>query len=113
MGGDRRRIGIALKGWTREPGMTAKLCGMLFDDTHLALQWATEEASAGFTTDPAWFARPAIDASSRRAFTPAASLFSTGTVWLKLMQAYVHIFVHTMRTMEFTCHPGKNAVNVR
>jgi hypothetical protein len=48
MGGDRRRIGIALKGWTREPGMTAKLCGMLFDDTHLALQWATEEASAWF-----------------------------------------------------------------
>ena len=48
VGGDRRRIGIALKGWTRELGMTAKLCGMLFDDTHLALQWATEEASAWF-----------------------------------------------------------------
>lgn len=47
-GGDRRRIGIALKGWTREPGMTAKLCSMLFDDTHLALQWATEEATAWF-----------------------------------------------------------------
>lgn len=46
--GDRRRIGIALKGWTREPGMTAKLCSMLFDDTHLALQWATEEATAWF-----------------------------------------------------------------
>lgn len=48
VGGDRRRIGIALKGWTREPGMTTKLCGMLFDDNHLALQWATEEATAWF-----------------------------------------------------------------
>jgi hypothetical protein len=48
MGGDRRRIGIALKGWTREPGTTRKLCSMLFDDTHLALQWATEEATAWF-----------------------------------------------------------------
>lgn len=48
VGGDRRRIGIALKGWTREPGMTTKLCGMLFDDPHLALQWATEEATAWF-----------------------------------------------------------------
>lgn len=47
-GGDRRRIGIALKGWTREPVTTAKLCSMLFDDTHLALQWATEEATAWF-----------------------------------------------------------------
>jgi hypothetical protein len=47
-GGDRRRIGIALKGWTREPGTTSKLCSMLFDDTHLALQWATEEATAWF-----------------------------------------------------------------
>lgn len=45
---ERRRIGIALKGWTREPGMTATLCSMLFDDTHLALQWATEEATAWF-----------------------------------------------------------------
>ncbi|MDD5478856.1 HD domain-containing protein [Rhodoferax sp.] len=48
LGGDRRRIGIALKGWTREPGTTTKLCNMLFDDTHLALQWATEEATAWF-----------------------------------------------------------------
>lgn len=48
VGGDRRRIGIALKGWTREPGTTDKLCSMLFDDNHLALQWATEEASAWF-----------------------------------------------------------------
>ncbi len=48
MGGDRRRIGIALKGWTRDPGITVKLCSMLFDDTHLALQWATEEATAWF-----------------------------------------------------------------
>lgn len=47
-GGDRRRIGIALKGWTREPAATAQLCSMLFNDTHLALQWATEEASAWF-----------------------------------------------------------------
>ena len=47
-GGDRRRIGIALKGWTREPSMTAQLCSMLFDDPHLALQWATEEATAWF-----------------------------------------------------------------
>ena len=46
--GERRRIGIALKGWTREPGMTRQLCSMLFDDTHLALQWATEEAAAWF-----------------------------------------------------------------
>ena len=48
VGGDRRRIGIALKGWTREPGTTSKLCSMLFDETHLALQWATEEATAWF-----------------------------------------------------------------
>ena len=47
-GGDRRRIGIALKGWTREPAATAQLCSMLFGDTHLALQWATEEATAWF-----------------------------------------------------------------
>ena len=46
--GERRRIGIALKGWTREPDMTRQLCSMLFDDTHLALQWATEEAAAWF-----------------------------------------------------------------
>ena len=48
LGGDRHRIGIALKGWTREPATTAKLCSMLFDDSHLALQWATEEATAWF-----------------------------------------------------------------
>ena len=44
----RRRIGIALKGWTREPATTAKMCSMLFEDSHLALQWATEEATAWF-----------------------------------------------------------------
>ena len=48
VGGDRRRIGIAMKGWTREPATTNKLCSMLFDETHLALQWATEEATAWF-----------------------------------------------------------------
>ncbi|MGB4059944.1 MAG: hypothetical protein WBK26_06990 [Burkholderiaceae bacterium] len=47
-GGGRRRIGIALKGWTREPATTAKMCSMLFEDSHLALQWATEEATAWF-----------------------------------------------------------------
>lgn len=46
--GGRRRIGIATKGWTREPGATDKLCQMLFEDQHLALQWATEEATAWF-----------------------------------------------------------------
>ena len=48
VGGGRRRIGIAMKGWTRESGTTSKLCSMLFDETHLALQWATEEATAWF-----------------------------------------------------------------
>jgi hypothetical protein len=46
--GSRRRIGIAVKGWTREPNATTKLCQMLLDDQHLALQWATEEATAWF-----------------------------------------------------------------
>lgn len=46
--GGRRRIGIALKGWTREAGITEKLCAMLFEDQHLALQWGTEEATAWF-----------------------------------------------------------------
>ena len=47
-GDGRRRIGINCKGWSREPGVTLRMCQLLFDDPHLALQWATEEASAWF-----------------------------------------------------------------